>query len=164
MLYVCFDQASNETGFSVFEDGNLLEYGKINTKSNDFMDKVIEVQNYVFLTINEMIDKYKPKNFKVVFEDIQLQHRGGVDTFKKLAQLQGVLIVSVMRNFPEVDIEIVHASSWKSTAKVRGRGRAEQKRNAQARVLEMFNVKATQDECDAILIGYHASTQELNWE
>ena len=69
-----------------------------------------------------------------------------------------------MRNFPEVDIEIVHASSWKSTAKVRGRGRTEQKRNAQAKVLEMFDVKATQDECDAILIGYHASKKELNWE
>jgi hypothetical protein len=49
----------------------------------------------------------------------------------------------------------VLASSWKSTLKVRGKDRPEQKRNAQALIEKTFNVKPTQDECDAICIGLH---------
>jgi hypothetical protein len=49
----------------------------------------------------------------------------------------------------------VLASSWKSTLKIRGKDRPEQKRNAQALIEKTFNVKPTQDECDAICIGLH---------
>ena len=47
------------------------------------------------------------------------------------------------------------ASSWKSTLKVRGKNRPEQKRNAQAVIEKVFDIKPTQDECDAICIGLH---------
>ena len=48
----------------------------------------------------------------------------------------------------------MYASAWKSVCGVRGRARAEQKRNAQAFVETTFGVRATQDESDAICIGF----------
>ena len=164
MLFIAFDQASGETGYSVFLDTKLVSFGKHASSQTNFMEKVLDTQLFVLETIKKYLSEYKPKHFTVAFEEIQLQHRGGVDTFKKLAQLQGVLIASVMRNFPEAKIELVYASTWKAFAKVRGNTRAEQKRNSQTRVLELFETRATQDECDAILIGYSLAGSQLNWE
>jgi hypothetical protein len=49
----------------------------------------------------------------------------------------------------------VLASSWKHTLGIKGANRAAQKKNAQTYVNEVYAVKATQDECDAICIGTH---------
>jgi hypothetical protein len=59
--------------------------------------------------------------------------------------------------FEELNIpyQIVYSSSWKSTLRIKGSKRVEQKRNAQKYVLENYGVKATQDTCDAICIGTH---------
>jgi hypothetical protein len=38
---------------------------------------------------------------------------------------------------------------------IKGRARVDQKRNAQLWVNNTYNIKATQDECDAICIGAH---------
>lgn len=162
MIYIAFDQSSNDTGFSVYEDKRLVEYGKFKTKGFEFFDKVIETQEFMYGVINKYYQE--GKKIKIALEDIQLQQRGGVDTFKKLAQLQGVLMVSIMRNFDDAEIEFIFASSWKSSNGVTGRGRTEQKRNAQAKVKELYKIDVTQDEADAILMGKHMSHKEMNWE
>jgi hypothetical protein len=51
--------------------------------------------------------------------------------------------------------EVIASSSWKSTLGIKGRARAEQKKNAQIYVNTTYGIKATQDECDAICIGTH---------
>ena len=51
--------------------------------------------------------------------------------------------------------EVIASSSWKSTLGIKGRARAEQKKNAQIYVNVIYGIKATQDECDAICIGTH---------
>lgn len=164
MLYISFDQASGETGFSVFLDSKLVAYGKKKTSHYDFMENVLETEKFMLETIEKYLNEYKPKQYTIALEEIQLQHRGGVDTFKKLAQLQGVLITSIMRNHPDAKLELVYASTWKAFAKVKGNGRAEQKRNAQAKIKELFGKDVTQDEADAILIGYSLAGSQLNWE
>ena len=96
-----------------------------------------------------------------MFEDIQMQQNK--TTFKQLAQLQGALAVGVLEAYPEIHFDFIYASQWKGFAKIKGKNRIEQKRNAQAKVLEIFDITATQDEADAIMIGYYASHQEINW-
>ena len=51
--------------------------------------------------------------------------------------------------------ELIHSSSWKSGLNIKGRDRAAQKRNAQAYVEEVYKLKVSQDESDAICIGSH---------
>lgn len=162
MIFIAFDQSSNDSGYSVYNDRQLQDYGKFRTKGYEFFDKVIETQEFVYEIIGEYYQE--GKKIKIALEDIQMQSRGGVDTFKKLAQLQGVLMISIMRNFPEAEIEFIFASSWKSFNGVTGRDRTAQKRNAQAKVKELYNINVTQDEADAILMGRHMSHKEMNWE
>lgn len=78
---------------------------------------------------------------------------GNVVTFKTLAEIYGV--IHELSEELKIPYTIVPSSSWKSTLDIKGRARAEQKRNAQLFVLNEYNVKATQDMCDAICIGTH---------
>ena len=60
---------------------------------------------------------------------------------------------------------VVASITWKSTFAIKGRQRAEQKRNAQLYVENTYHVQATQDECDAICIGAHNAKKNagFNW-
>lgn len=157
MKILAFDQASRTSGYSVFEDGKLITYGKFTYDDSDFGVRLLNIRYKVI----SLIESYKPD--KILFEDIQLQNNivNNVDTFKKLAEVFGVLYELVT----ELNIahEIVSASSWKSLLSIKGRERAEQKKNAQKWVLENYGVSPTQDECDAICIGvYGTRTVTIN--
>lgn len=146
MKMLALDQASRTSGFAIFEDDKLIKYGKFTFEDSDFGIRLMKIRDKVQSLITEFaIDK-------VVFEDIQLQDN--VDTFKKLAEVFGVIFELVTElNLPH---EAILASSWKSTLKIKGTKRPEQKKNAQLWVVENYNIKPTQDECDAICIGVHA--------
>jgi hypothetical protein len=51
--------------------------------------------------------------------------------------------------------EIVSSNTWKSTLKIKGKNRSEQKRAAQDYIQEEYKITCTQDEADAICIGTH---------
>ena len=170
-MLIAFDQALNTTGYAVFnrKDGSLVAYDKFTTKSVDEEYQLREIRNKVL----ELIDKYKPT--KIAIEEIQLQQipgttaHGNVETFKKLAHVQGVLYEVIAEK--EIPFEVVPSVTWKSHCGIKGRARAEQKRNAQAFVLECYGVKAIQDICDAICIGKYSLTDNkpvldegINWE
>lgn len=164
-MVIAFDQALNVTGYAIFKDGSLAKFDKFATTYPTTEGKLREIRNKVI----EILDEYKPK--EVAIEEIQLQQipgssaHGNVETFKKLAYVQAIML----ELFEErgVKCTIVPSSTWKSTCGVKGKARAEQKRNAQAYVLEEFGVKAIQDICDAICIGKHIITENskvMNWE
>lgn len=62
--------------------------------------------------------------------------------------------------------EIVPSVRWKSQLNIKGKKRAEQKKNAQAYVLEHYGKKVTQDESDAICIGAYFVNKDVgfNWD
>ena len=65
----------------------------------------------------------------------------------------------------KISYEIMSSSTWKSVLSIKGKDRAEQKRNAQKWVIENYSIKPTQDECDAICIGAAHSKNNINsWE
>ena len=92
-------------------------------------------------------------------EDIQMQGNvaNNVQTFKVLAEVFGV--ISELLVEMEIPQSAVLASSWKSALGIKGRARAEQKRNAQEWVVNTYGVKPTQDECDSICIGAHRNSK-----
>ena len=162
---IAFDQALNTSGYSVFVNGKLSDHGKFTTIDSSTGDKLVDFKDF----IDRMFEAENPD--KVVFEGIQLQQipgssaHGNVDTFRKLAYVQSILIESLTRK--GIPYEIVSASTWKSTCGVRGRNRGEQKRSAQEFVQMEFGVQAIQDVIDAICIGTHIikeDDKEINWE
>lgn len=149
MKILALDQSSRVTGWAVFADGALQEYGKFDAE-NAGAD-IGKRLTYIRKKVTELIDKYNIQ--KVLIEEIQLQNTVGnnVVTYKKLAYVQAVLIQ--MLDELKLPYEIIASSSWKSTLGIRGRARAEQKKNAQEFITKTYNIKVIQDIADAICIG-----------
>ena len=151
---LALDQSSKITGYAIFNDGKLEEYGKFSLDSSNIDVRLVQIREKLLNLIQE-------KNIdEVVFEDIQQQNN--VSTFKILADVYGVVAELLQ------EIEMPHAAvpstSWKSTLGIKGKDRPEQKRNAQAYVLQTYNLKPTQDECDAICIGTHyVKSKDFDW-
>lgn len=157
---LALDQSSRITGWAVFDGDKLIAHGKISVDDPDIGERLYKIKTQVI----ELIDKYEIT--EVVFEDIQLQTNvvQNVRTFKVLAEVFGVLY----ETFTELELpnEAVLAASWKSTLGIRGADRATQKRNAAEYVANTYNIKATQDECDAICIGTHyikTNPESFDW-
>lgn len=138
-----FDQASKTTGWACFQDNKLLIYGKFTLDDDDVGIRLTKFRTKV----QKLINQYRPD--EVVFEDIQEQNN--IQTFKVLAQVYGVM--SELLTSIKMPHSTLLATQWKSALDVKGKARAEQKRNAQQYVMNTYNIKATQDESDAICIG-----------
>lgn len=155
MTLMSLDQSSHTTGWAIFEDGKLIQNGKFDLKSEDIGERLYDYRE----TIKKLIDKYNPD--KVAFEDIQMQGSiNNVVTYRILAEILGItqeLMVEI-----KMPYEIISSNTWKSKLDIKGKARAEQKRNASAWVLNTYGKKVTQDEADAICLG--ASTLIKNKE
>ena len=153
---LAFDQASITSGWAVFDDGVLISYGKWTSNGTKSTQRISLTKAWVI----SMVEKWQPD--EVILEDIQLQRINGEGqenllTFKKLAHLQGVL----KNYFYELGLpyQIVPPATWREFSDIKGRSRTDKKRNAQLKVQTLFEVKASQDEADAILIGRWAAGQ-----
>ena len=154
MIYLSIDQSSNISGYSVWHNKELIEWGKVKFEG-EFLTRVIELKFWMLSKIKE----FKEQVVEVVIEEIQEQ--ANAQTFKKLAMLQGVLLVALIEI--NVKYHLVYSSQWKSAAGIKGQNRTEQKQNTQKYVLEKFNQKVTQDEADAICMGEYISSTVENW-
>lgn len=150
------DQSSYCTGYSIYQNGQLIEYGHFNCSGNNLGARLVQVKTKIL----ELISIYQIK--KVVFEDIQLQSDKNkkdddgiqsIKTYKILAEVFGTL----EETFTEYHIpyETIPPIVWKASVKIAGKGRKEEKRLAQKYVLEHYGYSVTEDEADAICIGAH---------
>lgn len=146
---LALDQASKVTGWAIFEDGELKSYGKISLDDPNTDIRLVQLrQGIQTLVADYNIDE-------VIFEDIQQQNNvaNNVQTFKVLAEVYGV--VSELLQEIQIPHSTVLAASWKSTLGIKGRTRAEQKKNAQLYVEQNYGVHVIQDIADAVCIGTH---------
>ena len=155
---LALDQSSRITGWAIFENGKLCDYGKFNYEAYPIEERLYKIRNKV----SELITHHEIT--EVILEDIQMQNNvvNNVQTFKVLAEVFGVISeLCVELNIPQFS---VLASTWKHTLGIKGKDRAAQKRNAQQWVVDTYGTKPTQDECDAICIGAHHTKISLKDE
>ena len=156
---LALDQASVITGYAIFENDKLITYGKIKLEDEEIGPRLLTLRN----EIKKLIDENNITT--VAFEDIQMQASVGnnVKTFKVLANVYGVILE--LCEELQLKYKIVSSNTWKSTLKIKGKNRAEQKKNAQNYVQETYGVNCTQDEADAICIGSHMCIAEagISW-
>lgn len=155
---LALDQASKVTGWAIFEDDELKSYGKISLDDSNTDTRLVQLrQSIQTLIVDYNIDE-------VIFEDIQQQNNvaNNVQTFKVLAEVYGVVSELLQEN--HIPHSTVLASSWKSTLGIKGRTRAEQKKNAQLYVEQNYGVHVIQDIADAICIGtHHIKQNQCAW-
>lgn len=140
---LALDQSSKVSGYSIFKNGELYQYGKFKFDDSDIGERLCKIRNKIIELIEEHgIDE-------IVFEDVQLQE--SVDTFKVLSEVLGV--INELCSELNIPYRTYLASSWRAELKIKGKARIEQKRSAQEFVINTYNIKCTQDEADAICIG-----------
>ena len=155
---LALDQASKVTGWAIFEDGELKSYGKISLDDPNTDIRLVQLRQ----SIQTLVADYNID--EVIFEDIQQQNNvaNNVQTFKVLAEVYGV--VSELLQEIQIPHSTVLAASWKSTLSIKGRSRAEQKKNAQLYVEQNYSVHVIQDIADAICIGtHHIKQNQCAW-
>lgn len=151
---LALDQSSIITGYSVFRNGKLYKYGKFSFDDSDLGKRLYNIRQKLI----ELINEYEVD--ELIFEDIQLQAniKQNVQTFKVLAEVFG--LVEELASELQIPHRAYLAASWKSQLGIKGKNRAEQKRNAQKYVIDTYGIKCTQDEADAICIGDCAVKRE----
>lgn len=152
---LALDQASRVSGWSIFIDGKLEDWGHLETLQDDLGVRLLKIREFIIDKVNEWdIDT-------IAFEDIQLQSSAGnnVSTHKILAAVFGV----VLETATELDKEhiVVHSQVWKSSLQIKGRTRADQKKSAKEYVINTYGIKPTQDEADSICIGTYVCKNEV---
>lgn len=148
---LALDNATKVTGYAVFEDGALLEYGV--KKVSDDTKQNLRI-SYMKQWFTSMLTVWQID--AVGLENVQYQ--GNPQTLITLSKLLGVLEVASL----EFSIEpyVVSSQTWKSFSKIKGRGRFQQKENAQRHVKEKYGLTVSQDAADAICLGEYVSAQE----
>lgn len=145
---LALDQASRTTGWAIYDNKTLIASGHFSIPAN----KIIQDRLKSFVIyLNDLIKKYHPE--KIYYEGIQYQ--SNIETYKKLAYIQAMIIYFS----GSIPITELGPSHWRSVIKDKygikfGRSRAEQKQKAQEFVEQFFNKKVTEDEADAICLGY----------
>lgn len=156
------DQATHVSGYAVFSNKDLIDYGTFKTTVEDQIERCIQVKQWMI----SLIDQYEI-DF-VGLEGIQYQTAAGVTTFEALARLQGILAATCVEE--KVKYKIVNTNTWRDHCGVKGKTRPDKKRSMQRLVNEWFGINVKDDIADAIGIGkYFCDLQTpkveiIDWE
>ena len=160
------DQATHITGYSIFDNGELIYADFFEAGADDEIERDIEIKNWLI----QLIQNWKPDIIGI--EGIQLQQFNnknvGVTTFQTLARLQGILMATC--NEQKVEYVIVPPATWRAHCEVKGRTRTDRKRSMQMKVKDWFDITVNDDIADAIGIGKYINDKHkkkvevFNWE
>ena len=149
---LALDQATHISGYSLFSNKELIDFGKFEVNGNSDFERSLKVKEWLI----NLIDKFDP-DF-IGLEGIQYQQSVGVTTFETLARLQGVLGTTCLEL--GIPFKVVNTNTWRNHCGVKGKSRIDKKRSMQLLVQEWFDMRPSEDECDAIGIGkYFCDTQ-----
>lgn len=155
---LALDQSSHTTGYSIYDDDELISYGIYSTNKSQLNDRMKDTCDW----LNSMIYTWKPDevvleetlynaNFEKEKENAIRNH----DVFRMLTQVMGALMITILRT--NCKLTIVKIATWRHHVGVKGRTRVDQKRSAQFLVKKWYDISVTDDESDAICIGKYAA-------
>lgn len=159
---LALDQATHYTGYAVYNNRNLIDYGTFIAQGDNEIERCAQVKQWMI----SLIEQYEI-DF-VGIEQIQLDVQKSAPTFEALAHLQGILMLTCYEE--KIPCKAAHVSTWRAHCGVKGRTRPDVKRSMQLIVKKWFGIMPTDDECDAIGIGmYFADTmvpkvEIIDWE
>ena len=164
---LALDQASHVTGYAIFDNGQLVKYGTFATELDDEIARCSLIKSWLLSMINNWRPDY------VGIEGIQFQDKSsgramGVTVFQTLARLQGILMETCYSC--KVPYTVCSTNTWRHGCGVKGTSRADRKRSMQLLVKQWYDISVSDDESDAIGIGYYLThlinkvNQVENWE
>ena len=119
---LALDAATSTTGYSIYDDRELVGYGHFTVEGSDTTARINQVKQ----TLIEAVEKFKPD--LICAEHIQLQTFGGptrqknqsdyqVELYRVLANLQGVIADTVFET--KIPFHLIYSQTWRSFCDVR---------------------------------------------
>lgn len=164
MKILCLDASTKNSGFAIFNDKKLENYGCITASSTDLIKRISKM----ITELNEIL--LKEKVDKIILEEVRLEQNVNLKTYKALMYLQAAIVFLVHEHFNKIEIEFVYPSEWRKACGIKtGRGvRRDLLKQADIDfVKQIYNISVNDDEADAIGIGHSYVNQlknEINWE
>lgn len=151
MRILSLDLSSKSTGWAVFEDKTLKEYGCITSASTDLIRRIHIMEN----GIKEILEKYKID--KIIVEEVRPENGGqNIKTHRALMWLQGYIAIMAHDCF-ELEFNYMYPSEWRKSCGIKtgsGVRREEVKSRDIAFVKDKYGIEVNDDIADAIGIGY----------
>ena len=166
MKILALDLSTKSSGWAIFQDGILIDYGCISSTSTDLMKRI----NIMLDGIKEILQKHNDIE-KIYAEEVRPENgMQNIKTHRALMWLQGVIALEIYNFNKKIELELVYPSSWRAAIGIKtGRGikRTSLKEKDMQFVKENYNLDVNDDIADAICIGYancHDIETEINWE
>lgn len=139
MIYMSIDASTTCCGWSIFDEDDLIDYGKVTPTDVDAHWRVRIVD--IIPQINKIVKKYKP--VKVYCEDVPLMAKRGKATLVTLGAMQGALL-SLFANW-NIPIEFIPVSTWRKDIGLfdgteKGKERDEMKVKSIRKANELFGI------------------------
>lgn len=157
------DQGTKISGYAIFQNEQLIASGIL--KGNEKYGTRMRMYDMVE-QISNLIDEYRP-DILVLEEPFA---KVNLHVFEVLCELFGIL--GYVAHKKEVSLATYSAAVWRAEIELKGKQRAEQKAKAIEFVKTIFNMDCSEDESEAILIGYshlhrtkgEKDEQRLDWK
>lgn len=154
---LAIDGSTKNTGWAIFKDSKLEDYGCISASSTDVIKRIQKMVEGIY----QIIKKYPID--KIVIEEVRPDNTGyGVGnqhTQKVLMWLQAAFVFLFHEECPKVEIEYMYPSEWRKICGIKN-GRGVKRDSAKSAdilfVKETFGIEVNDDAADAIGIGYAA--------
>lgn len=134
MICISIDASSTAWGWSIFDDDDLLDYGKIvpQIDSKIYYERIIDM----IPQLHAIMKKYKP--VKCFIENVPLMGKGGKATLVVLGATQGSLLSLCASH--GVEINLIQVSTWrKNIGLFTGKEEDKQRDNMKVHSIEKAN-------------------------
>ena len=148
------DQATQASGYSVFEDGILIDYGLFEVSGKDLAGRINKMRVWLINLLELVEPDY------VFLEGVQFQN--DIPVYEALCKNLGVF--ENLLYAKEISYEIVPVGTWRSHANLKGSARIELKANARKLVRDKYGQVCGEDEADAILIGAYGVAKRSSFK
>lgn len=140
------DQSTSKSGYAIFTNGQLAEWGIIRPSKRVHQVNMISV----FLRIIKKIEEENPD--LILIEDVYMKKgpKFNIDTHKKLSNLQGMLIAYFVLN--SLEYKVISPNTWMN--KVIGKNHCS-KEDTQNCLNKKYSTVFREDEADAVAIGLY---------
>ena len=149
MTILVFDQATKCTGYSVWVDGQLQNYGiiEVDDKTLTSIERIRAMREKCI----DIAERYRPE--MICIEGVQYQNNQAV--YSQLSQLQGAIMTIAFDK--DIALYIIPPTVWKGHCEIKGKKRAEQKENTIKMVRNLYGLEVSEDIADSIGIGRYVA-------
>lgn len=152
MKIIGLDCSTKSTGFSVFNDKELIDYGCLTASSTDLIKRI----NLIMSKIKDILQKH-PDTKTVIMEEVIPSTGKNIKTWKALIYLQAMIVIYLHNEFPQIKIELIYPNSWRAKIGIHtGRNiTRDQLKNEDINfVKQKYNIDVNDDIADAICIAH----------